>query len=98
MACKRGASTIVDILLQNGADITLADITGNRPIHIACSLGHSECVNSLMRYGADPTIPNLAGDPAFHLACRCLHADTVRLLLYKRPQSTRCFNLVTFLN
>lgn len=56
-AADRGHSHILEVLLQNGADVNLVDNEGGQTaLHYAISCGHVECVKILKKYGADATI------------------------------------------
>ena len=44
------------MLLEGGADVNLADDSGQTPIHVAAKYGHEALVCSLLQYGADPKV------------------------------------------
>lgn len=43
-------------LLEHGAEVNLADHSGQTPIHVAAKHGHEALVCSLLQYGADPKV------------------------------------------
>jgi ankyrin repeat protein len=51
--CRRGYLQIVNLLLNNGANIEVDDDKDARPLHVAASAGHFEIVKSLIAKGAD---------------------------------------------
>lgn len=51
----------VELLLSNGADVSLADREGNTPLHMAAFLGNTDVVRVLLRAGADPAVRNTLG-------------------------------------
>ncbi|XP_053733230.1 BCL-6 corepressor isoform X2 [Synchiropus splendidus] len=60
-ACARGWLTIVQHLLDYGADINCSAQDGTRPIHDAVENDHLDVVRVLLSYGADPTLATYSG-------------------------------------
>ncbi|XP_022521150.2 BCL-6 corepressor isoform X1 [Astyanax mexicanus] len=60
-ACARGWFTIVQHLLQHGADINCSAQDGTRPLHDAVENDHLDIVRLLLSYGADPTLATYSG-------------------------------------
>ncbi|XP_030199342.1 BCL-6 corepressor isoform X1 [Gadus morhua] len=60
-ACARGWRTIVQHLLEHGADINCSAQDGTRPIHDAVENDHLDVVRVLLSYGADPTLATYSG-------------------------------------
>lgn len=52
---QKGAA---ELLLAEGADVTLGDAKGNTALHMAAFLGHTDVVNILLAAGADPAVRN----------------------------------------
>lgn len=50
-----------EILLQNGANPNVSDMSHMTPLHIASANGLSRHVSLLLRYGADPELENMHG-------------------------------------
>ena len=50
VACQKGYSGIVQLLIDNGSNLFAKDVTGNMrtPLHYAASNGHEECVKILL--------------------------------------------------
>lgn len=56
-AADRGHHQILDILLQNGANVNLIDKdSGQTALHYAISCSHVECIKILLHHGANPHI------------------------------------------
>ena len=68
---------IVRFLLDQGADLTIADADGNLPIHTAARNGHIDAFSALLNGGADPAARNRAGQTPLNLAFN----DGIRNLL-----------------
>ncbi|KAJ3592307.1 hypothetical protein NHX12_007435 [Muraenolepis orangiensis] len=60
-ACARGWRSIVQHLLEHGADINCSAQDGTRPIHDAVENDHLDVVRVLLSYGADPTLATYSG-------------------------------------
>ncbi|XP_016428487.1 BCL-6 corepressor-like [Sinocyclocheilus rhinocerous] len=60
-ACSRGWLSIVQHLLEHGADINCSAQDGTRPIHDAVENDHLDVVRLLLSYGADPTLATYSG-------------------------------------
>jgi ankyrin repeat protein len=66
VACVRGYTDIVEVLLVNNADINLFMFDGDSPLIISCTAGHSNIVEMLLKEGADVT--------------KCLQNETQKLI------------------
>uniref|UniRef100_A0A1X7TN60 Uncharacterized protein n=1 Tax=Amphimedon queenslandica TaxID=400682 RepID=A0A1X7TN60_AMPQE len=55
MACIRGHTKIVELLLKKGANVNVTDENENTPLGIACKKGHTEIVELLLKHGIDNT-------------------------------------------
>lgn len=60
----------VMLLMRAGADITLENRLGQRPLHIACLHGHTAIVRMLLALGADPHVRTAHGETALDIARR----------------------------
>ncbi|XP_052395168.1 BCL-6 corepressor-like isoform X1 [Carassius gibelio] len=60
-ACSRGWLSIVQHLLEHGADINCSAQDGTRPLHDAVENDHLDVVRLLLSYGADPTLATYSG-------------------------------------
>ncbi|KAG9478166.1 BCL-6 corepressor-like protein 1 isoform X1 [Eleutherodactylus coqui] len=67
-ACARGWTSILQILLENGANVNCSAQDGTRPIHDAVVNDNLETVWLLLSYGADPTLATYSGQTPMKLA------------------------------
>ncbi|KAE8584401.1 hypothetical protein XENTR_v10020955 [Xenopus tropicalis] len=67
-ACARGWTDILQILLDNGANVNCSAQDGTRPIHDAVVNDNLETVWLLLSYGADPTLATYSGQTPMKLA------------------------------
>jgi ankyrin repeat protein len=81
IACEKGYTEIVRLLLQKGASIKA---TYNRFTHlyVACQNGHTEIVRLLLEKGAKIEA-TYKGYTPLHMACEKGYAEIVKLLLEK---------------
>ncbi|KAI3573927.1 hypothetical protein IWW34DRAFT_810160 [Fusarium oxysporum f. sp. albedinis] len=61
IACTKGLIEVVDLMLQNRADITVADNNGWTPVIVASFNGHAEVIKLLLENGADITVADNKG-------------------------------------
>ncbi|KAM9313225.1 cortactin-binding protein 2 [Gastrophryne carolinensis] len=52
LACKNGNIELAKLLLDSGADRSIATSNGWTPVHAAADKGNSDCLNLLMYYGS----------------------------------------------
>ena len=57
----------VELLLSEGANVSLGDAEGNVPLQMAAFLGHTDIVRLLLAAGADPAVRNHRGFNAMDL-------------------------------
>ncbi|XP_069555137.1 cyclin-dependent kinase 4 inhibitor C isoform X1 [Brachyistius frenatus] len=69
-AAREGYVDSVRVLVNNGADVNLADNRGNLPLHLAAGEGYLEVVELLLGRTANPQKANDEGDTAGQLARR----------------------------
>lgn len=60
-AAARGQAVVVDLLLQNGADVDGFNSYGNTPLHIACLNGHTSVCSELLYRNANVNAINHRG-------------------------------------
>ena len=83
-ACKKGYCDMIEILLENGADVQATDSSGDAPIHIACKNLRLDCLKPILQSkGCDPNQQNADGDTALHIVCRMVNIDTVRFCKFE---------------
>ena len=72
--------TIVDLLLDSGADVTAANRYGVTPLAPACTNGNAAMIERLLEAGADPNTPLPGGAPLL-TASRTGSVEAIRVLL-----------------
>ncbi|XP_037803937.1 putative ankyrin repeat protein RF_0381 [Penaeus monodon] len=80
-ASRKGDAETVNRLLQNKADLEVADQEGRRPLHLAALGGHDRVVKELLRGGADASVRTPEGLCCVHYAAQGGHISTLMLLL-----------------
>ncbi|GJQ67957.1 hypothetical protein Trydic_g16714 [Trypoxylus dichotomus] len=61
-AADRGSANILQLLIDEGADVNLPDCDIQTPLHYAASCGHVECVKLLINNGANADVKDVNGD------------------------------------
>jgi len=70
---------MVKMLLSHGAQVNVADMAGNTPLHTATIYGHTELVKLLLQHAAEVYRKGQHGALAIHMAAHEGHANLVRL-------------------
>ena len=71
IACAKGNSEIVVLLVKNGADVLKRNRHGDAPIHIVCKHSRLAILKILLGCKAcDPNQQNFKGDTVFHIVCQ----------------------------
>ncbi|EXL60700.1 hypothetical protein FOCG_03523 [Fusarium oxysporum f. sp. radicis-lycopersici 26381] len=81
IACTKGFIEVVDLMLQNRADVTVTNNEGWTPLVAASFNGHVEVVKLLLENKADITAPENRGGTAIYMASLNGHIEVVKLLL-----------------
>lgn len=82
-AASRGHYSLVQSLIENGADPSARDITGRTALHEAASAGHEAVIRLLLDKGADLLAQDNNRCTALHEAASAGHGAVTRLLLGK---------------
>ncbi|KAG0615040.1 hypothetical protein M758_5G009800 [Ceratodon purpureus] len=61
IACQIGDLTLVEVLLQHGAQVNCADTLGRTPLHHCVLSGNNSCAKLLLTRGAKPGAVDIAG-------------------------------------
>lgn len=71
---------IVELLLNNGANVNVCEHDGYTPLSRAAMNGHAGIVAMLLAKGADPSVQTKHGHTALTLAVEKRHGGVVSLL------------------
>ncbi len=80
-AAERGHLEVVMFLLENSADLSIADFSGRNPLHVACGEGHSQVVEYLLIKGANVGTPDYNQRFPLHWASKQGKTDIVEPLI-----------------
>ena len=80
-ACFDGHFEIVKFLVENSADIEIANRHGHTCLMIACYKGHLAIAKYLITRGADLNRKSVKGNTALHDCAECGSLDIMKLLL-----------------
>jgi ankyrin repeat protein len=73
---------LADLLIRNGAKVSVATVAGATPLQLAAVNGSAVLLDRLIAAGADPNAPlTRSGDTALMIASRTGKVDAVRMLL-----------------
>merc|ERR1712157_487145 len=81
IACWKGQTETVKVLLSNKANLEAKDEFQQTPLHIACSRGHTETVKLLLSNNANLEAKDKNQWTPLHLTCWYGPTETVKLLL-----------------
>lgn len=95
-ACQKGHRDIVDIMLNEGANIHVEDENGQTPIHLACQAGHLDIVETLVEQGADLHTADKYHMTPLRIACRAGRLD-IALSIRTKQQGESIANTLRFL-
>jgi ankyrin repeat protein len=79
IAARSNATSIIELLLQKGANMDIIDKQGNTALSTATMCHNKEAVETLLKHGADRNIQSPDGKTARELALSCGHIDLVEL-------------------
>lgn len=65
----KGAKDIARILIDSGADVSLANNVSELPLHVAARNGSKEIIKMLIDAGADVNASNNAGQTPLFMLC-----------------------------
>ena len=81
-ACMNGNAVVVQLLVDKGADVHVADVLGRTPLWVASEEGNDAVVQMLLDKGANIDAADFFGDTPLRIATS-LHENIVQLLLDK---------------
>ena len=83
-ACGGGHRTVVELLIDHGANVTLAP-GSTSPLLMSCLYGHADITTLLLEHRANASQARSDGFSPLRAACGNGHADVARLLLRQTP-------------
>eukprot|EP01042_Synura_sphagnicola_P000896 gene896-1001_t len=81
IAASRGYNSIVDLLLQHGADVEIRSEAGYHTLHAAASSGEPAVVESLLKYNVEIDVKTTDGSTPLHVAAEKGHVRMIELLV-----------------
>ncbi|VDI35475.1 Hypothetical predicted protein, partial [Mytilus galloprovincialis] len=88
--CTEGHINIVQLLLENKADINKCKDDEASPLFIACQQGHKDIVQRLLDHNADINKCNKCEESPLYASCEFNKADIVHLLLNNNADINKC--------
>ena len=85
-ASREGHEDVVNILLDAGALVSMADSYGITPLHLAAHNGHIHIVKILLDSGAEVSKASVSGNTPLHLAIRNGYTEVIKILLDGRAE------------
>lgn len=99
VAAHCGKEDIVDLLIQNNANINRTDASGSTALHLAASRGHLGAVDLLLMEAIDLETGTRQGRTALWVSANNGHVQTTQLLLERRAKvNARADNQMTALH
>ncbi|XP_062512444.1 uncharacterized protein LOC134188264 [Corticium candelabrum] len=89
VACQKGNTNTVDVLVENDADCNVVNVCGETLLHLACK-SRVECVelcDKLISHGVNPHIADREGNLPLHVALKNRLAKTFGCLLQKSGEA-----------
>jgi len=90
IASENGHISLLEFLLEKGADSNTCIWDNSTPLHLACRQGKKECVLALLRSSASTNHSNKKGDTPLHEAVRSGNSDIVQILLSNDADAEVC--------
>jgi ankyrin repeat protein len=85
---RSGHESVIQLLIEEGADVTAKADDGWTALHLAAQNGHDAAIELLLERGADVAAKDNDGWTALHLAAQNGHETVVQLLLEKETDVT----------
>ena len=72
---------VVNILLENKADVNAKNCYNETPLHIAARYNFDKIINALLKHKADVNVKNCYDETPLHYAARYNHLEAVKILI-----------------
>ncbi|XP_013199735.2 ankyrin repeat domain-containing protein 27 [Amyelois transitella] len=93
VACIHGKATIVEVLIDMGADVNARDLNECTPLHYAAARGHQNALLLLLHSGANINQANIDKNTPLHLSVNNGHMNCVKALIYYAEHSRKKVNI-----
>lgn len=90
IASENGHISLLEFLLEKGADPNTRIWDNSTPLHLACGQGNKECVVVLLRNSALTNQSNKKGETPLYEAVRSGNPDIVHILLNNNAEADVC--------
>ncbi|XP_071122331.1 uncharacterized protein [Mytilus edulis] len=90
MACQKGHTKVVQMLITNNADINKCRDTGVSPLFMACQEGYTDVVQMLITNNADINKCRDTGESPLFIACQEGHTEVVQMLITNNADINKC--------
>ncbi|VDI39710.1 Hypothetical predicted protein [Mytilus galloprovincialis] len=85
-----GYTEVVQMLINNMADINKCNDEDGSPLFIACQVGHTEVVQMLINKKADINKCKDTGSSPLYVACQEGHTEVVQMLINNKADINKC--------
>ncbi|CAI9744077.1 serine/threonine-protein phosphatase 6 regulatory ankyrin repeat subunit B-like isoform X12 [Octopus vulgaris] len=86
-ACEQGSTSLIDFLIESGANIDMSDKGKNTALHYAVESHKKAAVALLVSRGANVNKQDSGGETPLHLAVRKNYEDVVKVLLNSKENN-----------
>ncbi|XP_053607301.1 ankyrin repeat domain-containing protein 27-like [Plodia interpunctella] len=93
VACIHGKATIVEALIEMGAETNATDLNECTPLHYSASRGHQNALLLLLHSGANINQVNIDKNTPLHLSVNNGHMNCVKALIYFAEHSRKRVNI-----
>jgi len=84
IAASRGYKSVVNLLIEQGADVNAKDKYGQMPLHFAANRASMDLAQLLIDNGADVNAKNMQGHtPLYSAATQYVSRDVIKFLIDK---------------
>ena len=81
IACFRCYPCLIEVLIEEGANVNARNLKGNTPLIFTCQVGKAKVAEYLINHGAEVNYFNSNNDTPILIACRNGQSDVLEVLL-----------------